>query len=317
MGKIIAIANQKGGVGKTTTTINLSAALAKAGSKVLVVDCDPQGNTTSGLGIEKAKLKEDGSYTSYDLMTTEAKVEECRLQTELEIDPVMEIIPSDVNLSAAESDLNNIDGRNYILREKLQGIKDQYDYILIDCPPSLTVLTINALTAADSVIVPIQCEFYALEGLAQLMQTIELTKIRLNPELKIEGILFTMYDQRTNLSQEVVSSVKEGIKENIFSVIIPRNIRLAEAPSHGTPICLYDPKSNGAIAYNELAMEILKNDKSTITKKGIKDKATQKTSEENIKPKTRTKAASTGSKRATRKKVVINKIKEKKEKQDK
>ena len=260
MGRIIAIANQKGGVGKTTTTINLSAALAMLGAKVLVVDCDPQGNATSGLGV-KSKVKEEENYTSYDLMTTEATVEDCIQDLKLSEKITMKIIPSEVNLSAAESDLNNVDGRNFILREKLQGIKDNYDFIIIDCPPSLTVLTINALAAADSVIIPIQCEFYAMEGLTQLMQTINLTRLRLNSELKVEGILFTMFDSRTNLSQDVVTSVKQGIKEKIFNSIIPRNVKLAEAPSFGQPISIYDPKSNGAMAYNSLALEIMNKEK--------------------------------------------------------
>ncbi len=306
MGKIIAIANQKGGVGKTTTTINLSAALAKLNTKVLVVDCDPQGNTTSGLGI-KSKIKDDENYTSYDLMTTDASVEDCIQYTEYDFNPQLEVIPSSVNLSAAEAELNNIDGRNFILRNKLQGIKDQYDYILIDCPPSLTVLTINALTAADSVIVPIQCEFYALEGLTQLMQTINLTRLRLNSTLKVEGILFTMYDSRTNLSQDVVSNVKEGINENIFNAIIPRNVKLAEAPSYGKPICIYDAKSSGAVAYNELAMEILKNDKIVSKKKDVKKSTSSKPA-----GKTRTGVKSVGAsgKRAARKNTLIEKSKE-------
>lgn len=314
MGKIIAVANQKGGVGKTTTTINLSAALAKLGSKVLVVDCDPQGNTTSGLGI-KSRIKEDENYTSYDLMTTDASVDDCIQVSELDFFPPLEIIPSDVNLSAAEAELNNIDGRNFILRDKLQGIKDKYDYIMIDCPPSLTVLTINALTAADSVIVPIQCEFYALEGLTQLMQTINLTRYRLNSDLTVEGILFTMYDSRTNLSQDVVNNVKEGINERIFNSVIPRNVKLAEAPSYGKPICIYDPKSSGAVAYNELALEILKNDKKVNS--NVKKDSSKKSTASKTGVKGRTgKGTGTSGKRAARKNVMIEKTKERNKKEN-
>ena len=266
MGKVIAVANQKGGVGKTTTTINLSAALAMNGANVLVVDCDPQGNATSGLDV-KSKVRAEENYTSYDLMTSDVPVKDCLQTIKLTNEVTIGIIPSDVNLSAAESDLNNVDGRNFILRDKLQGIKNDYDFIIIDCPPSLTVLTINALAAADSVIIPIQCEFYAMEGLSQLMQTINLARLRLNSGLKIEGILFTMYDTRTNLSQEVVNNVKEVIKERIFNSVIPRNVKLAEAPSFGLPICIYDPRSSGALAYNSLAMEILRSEKTIVPKK--------------------------------------------------
>ncbi len=255
MGRIIAVANQKGGVGKTTTTINLSAALAGLGMEVLVVDCDPQGNATTGLGLSKKEIILNEESTSYDLMTNDAPAEECIKETQL---THLKIIPSEQNLSGAESEILNRDGRNFILREKLQKLKEDFDYILIDCPPSLTVLTINALTAADAVLIPIQCEFYALEGVSQLMSTIALTKNRLNAELDIEGVVFTMYDSRTNLSQQVIDEVKSNIREYIFETKIPRSVRLAEAPSHGLPINLYDVKSNGAVAYKELAEELIK-----------------------------------------------------------
>ena len=254
MGKIIAVANQKGGVGKTTSTINLSAALAQKGMKVLVVDCDPQGNATSGIGIEKKQIEK----SVYELIIGECEINECICQSQIEN---LRVIPSTVNLAGAEIELIGMNEKEYIMKETLKEIKDDYDYIMIDCPPSLNILTVNALTAADSVLVPIQCEFYALEGLSQLIHTIDLVKARLNTQLTIDGIVFTMYDGRTNLSIQVVDNVKNNLQHHIYRTVIPRNVRLAEAPSYGMPICLYDPRSSGAEAYNKLAEEIIVRDK--------------------------------------------------------
>lgn len=250
MGKVIAIANQKGGVGKTTTSINLSASLAAKGKKVLVVDTDPQGNTTSGFGVDK----NDVENTVYELLLGECSVKEAIIK---DVVPGVSIIPSNVNLAAAEIELIGIDKKEYILKNEIDWIRADYDYIMIDCPPSLSMLTINAMTTADSVLVPIQCEFYALEGLSQLIHTINLVKERLSPDLTMEGIVFTMYDSRTNLSEQVVENVKENIDYKVFNTMIPRNIRLAEAPSYGQPISMYDPKSAGAEAYMNLADEII------------------------------------------------------------
>ncbi len=250
MERIIAITNQKGGVGKTTTAINLSAALAEMGKKVLTIDMDPQGNTTSGLGFNKEEIE----YTVYELMIGECKVEDC-LNTG-SIDNIT-LIASNVDLAAAEIELIGIQDKEYILKKEVDQIKDDYDYIIIDCPPSLNMLTINALTTATSVIVPIQCEYYALEGLSQLIHTVELVQERLNSELEIEGVVFTMYDARTNLSLQVVEDVKSNLKQAIYKTIIPRNVRLAEAPSHGLPINLYDPKSAGTESYRFLAEEVV------------------------------------------------------------
>lgn len=250
MGRIIAIANQKGGVGKTTTAINLSACLAEASQKVLMVDCDPQGNGTSGLGLEKEGLKN----TVYELLMDETSVERCITES---VQEHLDVLPSNVNLSGAEIELLDVEKKEAILKKSLDQVKDKYDFILIDCPPTLNILTINALTAADTVLVPIQCEYYALEGLSQMMRTIELVKKKLNPHLEIEGVVFTMYDARTNLSLEVVESVKSNLKENIYKTIIPRNVRLAEAPSHGMSINLYDSKSVGAESYRLLAAEVM------------------------------------------------------------
>ena len=229
MGRVIAVANQKGGVGKTTTAINLSACLAEKGQKVLAIDMDPQGNMSSGLGLDKDSI----DRTVYDIIIGESNVEEV-LQKEL-LENV-DILPANIDLSAAEIELIGIDDKEYIIRNAIGAIKDQYDFIIIDCPPSLSMLTINAMTTADSVLVPIQCEYYALEGLSQLIHTVELVKDRLNEKLEIEGVVFTMYDARTNLSLQVVENVKDNLQQNIYKTIIPRNIRLAEAPSYGMPI---------------------------------------------------------------------------------
>lgn len=250
MGRIIAIANQKGGVGKTTTAINLSACLSEMGQRVLTIDIDPQGNTTSGLGVDK----NEAENSVYDLLLEECSIEECIIETEIEN---QSLIPSNVNLAGAEIELIGVEEKEYILRRETKKVRDQYDFIIIDCPPSLNMLTVNALTAADTVLVPIQCEYYALEGLSQLIRTIELVQERLNPDLEIEGVVFTMYDARTNLSLQVVENVKGYLHQNIYKTIIPRNVRLVEAPSHGLPINLYDTKSAGAESYRLLAEEVL------------------------------------------------------------
>ena len=250
MGRTIVIANQKGGVGKTTTAINLSASLAELGQKVLIIDMDPQGNTTSGVGVEK----DEKEYTVYELLLGECSMEDSLTESVCEN---LTVVPSNINLAAAEIELIGTENKEFILRDAVSSIKEQYDFILIDCPPSLNVLTINAMCAADTVLVPIQCEYYALEGLSQLMHTIELVRERLNPDLEIEGVVFTMYDARTNLSLEVVENVKENLNQNIYKTIIPRNVRLAEAPSYGMPITKYDAKSSGAESYRMLAEEVI------------------------------------------------------------
>ena len=250
MGKIISIANQKGGVGKTTTAINLSSCLAEAGQKVLVVDIDPQGNATSGFGLEK----ETDENTVYEMIMGDCTLEECIRKQVLEN---LDLLPSDSNLAGAEIELLEVENKEAALKKNLENVRDQYDYILIDCPPSLSMLTINAMVASDSVIIPIQCEYYALEGLTQVIRTINLVKKKMNPKLEIEGIVFTMYDARTNLSAEVVKNVKDNLRENIFDTLIPRNVRLAEAPSHGMPINHYDSRSTGAESYRLLAAELI------------------------------------------------------------
>ena len=250
MSRIIAIANQKGGVGKTTTSINLSAALGEKGKKVLVIDTDPQGNTTSGLGLDKNEI----DITIYDLLIGNATIDEAISKNVAEN---VDIIPSNVDLAAVEIELIDVTEKEYILRNAINDVKDNYDFIIIDCPPSLSMLTINAMTTANSVLVPIQCEYYALEGLGQLIHTVNLVKDRLNSDLSMEGIVFTMFDSRTNLSLQVVENVKDNVDEYVFKTIIPRNIRLAEAPSYGMPISKYEPKSSGAEAYRLLAQELI------------------------------------------------------------
>lgn len=250
MGRTIAVANQKGGVGKTTTTINLSSALAALGKKVLTIDIDPQGNTTSGLGIDKNNLE----ITVYELLLGECSIYECMQKDVFEN---LSLLPSNVNLSGAEIELIGVNEKEYILKNTIDYVKDEYDFVIIDCPPSLNMLTVNAMTTADTVLVPIQCEYYALEGLTQLIHTVELVRKRLNPHLEMEGVVFTMFDARTNLSLQVVENVKNHLKHNVYKTIIPRNIRLAEAPSYGLPINLYDSKSAGAESYRLLAEEVI------------------------------------------------------------
>jgi len=250
LSRIIAVANQKGGVGKSTTAINLSACLTEMGKKVMTIDIDPQGNTTSGLGVDKDRCEN----TVYELLLGQCELKDCLIG--LEFDDLW-LLPSNVNLAGAEIELIGAEGKEYILREAISVVRDDYDFIIIDCPPALSMLTINAMTTADTVLVPIQCEYYALEGLSQLMYTIELVKERLNSELEIEGVVFTMYDARTNLSLQVVESVKKNLQQTIYKTIIPRNVRLAEAPSHGLPITIYDEKSAGAESYRLLAEEVI------------------------------------------------------------
>jgi len=253
MGRIIAVANQKGGVGKSTTSINLASCLAAKGQRVLAIDMDPQGNSTSGFGVDKNAQ----DYTVYDLLIGQCSIDAVILKGVFDN---LDVIPSNVDLSGSEIELIGIDRKEYILKDNIEKVRDNYDFIIIDCPPSLSMLTINAMTTADTVLVPIQCEYYALEGLSQLIYTISLVKERLNPTLDIEGVVFTMYDARTNLSLQVVENVKGHLKENIYKTIIPRNVRLAEAPSHGLPINYYDPRSTGAEAYDLLADEVIEND---------------------------------------------------------
>ncbi len=250
MGKVIAIANQKGGVGKTTTAVNLAACLAKAGKKVLLVDIDPQGNSTSGLGVDKKRCEK----TVYDCLINEEKMENISIETEYEN---LSVCPSNLDLSGAEIELISVMGRENRLKESLASARDIFDYILIDAPPSLGLITINTLTAADSVIIPVQCEFYALEGVSQLIETIKRIKKALNPNLYIQGIVMTMYDARTNLAMQVVDEVKRFFPGKVYKTIIPRNVRISEAPGFGKPVIYYDESSKGAEAYTELAMELI------------------------------------------------------------
>lgn len=250
MGKAIAIFNQKGGVGKTTTNVNLSASLAKLGKKVLVIDNDPQGNSTSGLGLTKDTLE----FNLYDALIDDIEVHKCITPTPFER---LDIIPSNVQLAGAEIEMIEIENREQRLKRIINTVRDDYDYIFVDCPPSLGLLTINSLVAVDGVIIPIQCEYYALEGVSQLMNTYQLIKRGLNPELEIEGVLLSMFDGRTNLSIQVVEEVKKYFKSKVYGTIIPKNVRLAEAPSFGVPVIEYDEKSKGAIAYMDLAAEII------------------------------------------------------------
>ena len=249
--KIIAVANQKGGVGKTTTNVNLSTCLAQAGKRVLVIDLDPQGNTTSGFGIDKHTV----TASVYSLLMNEATLEEAALTVGIDN---LSLVAANIELSGAEIELIDQENREYRLKEIFAHAKYLYDYILIDCPPSLNLLTLNALCAADSILVPIQCEYYALEGLTQLMHTVDLVQKKLNPKLGIEGIVFTMYDSRTNLSNQVVEEVRANLPHHIFDSVIPRNVRLSEAPSHGLPISMYAPSSKGAVAYMDLAKELIR-----------------------------------------------------------
>ena len=250
MGRIIAIANQKGGVGKTTTAINLSACLAEAGQRVLAIDMDPQGNLTSGFGLEKGTI----DNTVYELIMGDCTFDECVQKQAVEN---LDVLPSDADLAGAEIELIDVEQKEKQLKKCLEPVSGQYDFIVIDCPPSISLLTLNSMTAADSVIIPIQCEYYALEGLTQILKTVSLVQKQMNPSLKIEGIVFTMYDSRTNLSAEVVANVRENLKEKIYKTQIPRNVRLAEAPSYGMPITLYDSRSSGAESYRMLAAEVM------------------------------------------------------------
>lgn len=250
MGRIIAITNQKGGVGKTTTAVNLAATLAEAGQRVLLLDFDPQGNASSGLGVERSEIRS----SIYDVITGNFGIEETILRDWMEN---LDLIPADMSLAACDAELADVENKNLILRGALRPLREKYEYLLIDCPPSLGTITVNALSAADTVLIPIQCEYYALEGLRQVLSSIEIVQEALNPSLLIEGIVFTMYDGRIRLSQEVVRTVRKNFRGNIFQSMIPRNVRLAEAPSHGLPITAYDSASSGAESYRKLAVEVM------------------------------------------------------------
>ncbi len=251
MGKIVSIANQKGGVGKTTTSINLSTILAKKGKKVLMIDADPQGNASSGVGVDK-----EVEESVYDILIGDTKINDVVIKTNIKN---LYVCPSNINLAGAEVELVSVMSREYRLKEKLDEVKDEYDYIIIDCPPSLGLITLNAFTASDSVLIPVQCEYYALEGLGQLINTINLVKKHLNKNIDIEGALLTMYDARTNLSNQVVKEVKKYFNDKVYKNVIPRNVKLSEAPSYGMPISIYDPRSKGAKSYEKFVKEFLKN----------------------------------------------------------
>lgn len=250
MGKIISIANQKGGVGKTTTAINMSTILAKRGKKVLFIDADPQGNGTSGLGVNKEQ-----KFSIYDVLIEDIEVENTLQKTQVKN---LDLCPSNMNLAGAEVQLVSMEDREYILKTKLNNIRDKYDFIIIDCPPSLGLITLNAFTASNSVLIPVQCEYYALEGLGQLLNTVELVRKHMNKDFKVEGALLTMYDARTNLSNQVVKEVKRYFEDKVYKNVIPRNVKLSEAPSYGMPITLYDPRSKGAKSYEKFTREFLK-----------------------------------------------------------
>ncbi len=250
MGKIIAVANQKGGVGKTTTSINLAACLAQNGKKVLLIDSDPQGNATTGLGINGDSLEK----SFYNLLINDCYIEQVIMKTCIDN---LKIIPTNLDLVGAEVELLDYENKEYFLKEILDNTKYLYDFILIDCPPSLSLITINALVSADSVLIPIQCEYFALEGLAQLLRTIKIVQSKFNSSLKIEGVVFTMFDARTKLSLQVIDEVKKCLPDNVYRSVIPRNVRLSEAPSYGVPITIYDSRSRGAEAYNQLALEVI------------------------------------------------------------
>lgn len=261
MGKIISIANQKGGVGKTTTSINLSTILAKKGKKVLMIDADPQGNASSGVGIDR----EDIELSTYDILINENELEDIVKKTNIKN---LDICPSNINLAGAEVELVSMMSREYRLKEKLDEIKDDYSYIIIDCPPSLGLITLNAFTASDSVLIPVQCEYYALEGLGQLLNTVNLVKKHLNKDFEIEGALLTMYDMRTNLSNQVVKEVNNYFGDRVYKTVIPRNVKLSEAPSYGMPITIYDPRSKGSRSYEKFVKEFLKKNETSNNSKG-------------------------------------------------
>ncbi len=256
MSRIISIANQKGGVGKTTTAVNVSCILAKKGKKVMLIDCDPQGNATSGLGIEK-----DGEYSLYDVLINEIDIKQTLQDTCIK---TLKICPANMNLAGAEVELVNQMSREQRMKSALEEVKEEFDFVIIDCPPSLGLVTLNAFTASDSVLIPVQCEYFALEGLGQLLNTINLVKKHLNKSLEIEGAVLTMYDSRTNLSNQVVKEVKKYFGDKVYKTVIPRNIKLSEAPSYGMPIILYDDKSKGARCYEKLTKEIMKSESDRI-----------------------------------------------------